>query len=182
MKVLIIDNGSTFLDSLKGSLIDCEILVSDYDKAEISQSQQADLIVLSGGHKYAVVNHQNKYAKELAIIKSSLKPIIGICLGFELIVAAYGGELESMKKRARGILEIEVNKTNAFFGNRTKLKVYESHRWTVKKLPDSFMILASSRDGVEAIKHKTLPIYGLQFHPEISPSFSATQLTDLLNF
>ena len=46
------------------------------------------------------------------------------------------------------------------------VRVFESHRWVVDKLPETFDVLALSNDGPEIIKHKNLPLYGFQFHPE----------------
>ena len=176
MNLLLIDNGTSFLQTLERSLTDCEISVIAYSSITNDHLEKADLIVLSGGHGYPVVHHENEYTKELQLIRGTFKPIIGICLGFELIVYAFGGELELMKMREKGELQISLTKPIPLFGNTTTITVFESHRWSVKQLPENLEILATSKDGIEIIKHKMLPIIGFQFHPEMNFTLSASQL------
>ena len=181
MNVLIIDNGTSFLENLKNSLTGCDISVINYFEIKNDRSFQADLIVLSGGHGYPVENNEDIYSKELSLIRNSSKPIIGICLGFELIVYAFDGELELMQKREKGTLEITLKRPLALFGDKAKVNVFESHRWKLKRLPKLFEEVATSKDGIEIIKHKILPIYGFQFHPEMNFQLSANELIDLVN-
>lgn len=48
-----------------------------------------------------------------------------------------------------------------------KFSVYEAHRFVVRETPPELIVLAKSKDGIEAFKHISLPIYGVQFHPEM---------------
>jgi len=123
--------------------------------------------MLSGAPTLSVIGNETLYAKEVELIKNCSKPIIGICLGFELIAYAFGAGLERMDVKEEGIVDIEILQEDTIFSNILDFKVYEAHRWVVKTLPECLIGLARSKDGFEVVKHKEKKIYGLQFHPEI---------------
>lgn len=169
MKTLIIDNGTTYLEQLK-KLIDGSIEVITY--SEIVEKgndyfEQFDVVILSGGHSFSVVGNEGILYTEMSLIKNLNKPIFGICYGFELIADTFGAKLVRMENKEHGILDIEVVKQDDIFQKIPNFKVFENHRWVVQEVSDDLLVLAKSKDGVEAIKHKTRPIYGVQFHPEM---------------
>jgi anthranilate/para-aminobenzoate synthase component II len=168
MKVLIIDNGTSYLEKLKALFIGSVVEVIEYNQISRVKIEDIDLIILSGGHGTPVINKQNFYTSEINFIKTSSVPILGICLGYELIAHAFGAELELMEVREKGILNIiPIKQSNLFIGVKN-FSVYESHRWVVKKLPKELIGLAKSKDGWEIINYSGKPlIYGFQFHPEM---------------
>lgn len=163
MKVLLIDNGTTLLKKLE-KLIPHHEIVRRFDTFKIGEADGFDLVVLSGGSICPVTGNEEKFSQEINFIQNTKKPLIGICFGCELIVKAFGGELEKLNSREKGIKEVTI--LDPHFYEVSKIKVYENHQWGITKLPDTFAVLAESDDGVEIIKHKTLPMYGFQFHPE----------------
>lgn len=161
MKILLINNGTTLLNKLKELIPGDEVIhvFDDFDK----DPTHFDLAILSGGSKYELIGNEKKFEKELSFIKNTKIPIIGICFGYELIALAFGASLKKLPENKKGIYEIEIIDENLGKG---KIKVCESHRWVIDNLPSIFEVLAKSEEGPEIIKHKDLPIYGLQFHPE----------------
>jgi GMP synthase (glutamine-hydrolysing) len=157
MKILLVDNGSRYINKLKK--LSRATKTINWQKLNRKLYSQYDMIILSGGHLMPVLNHDLEFKKEIALIKKINKPIIGICLGSELIAHSFGAKLKLLKHKYRGKKTITEGED--------KFSVYESHRWVVKRLPSSLVSLAKSKDGVEIFKHKTRPIYGLQFHPEM---------------
>ena len=164
MKVLLVDNGTTLLRKL------CELIpgAETVDLAErfsVSEGNNYDLVILSGSSKEQLVGNESDFKNEIAFIKSSRRPIIGICFGCELIVSAFDGTLRELATPSKGIKEISIVRPGLFDG-KTLVSVFENHRWAISALPEHFELLAKSADGPEIIRHKSLPIYGFQFHPE----------------
>lgn len=161
MKVLLIDNGSNLLSKLQELIPGSEVTVK-YNDIKLSDSNNFDLIVLSGGGKHNILFEEDFFREEISMVRSG-KPVVGICFGCELVARAFGGELVELPENQKGVYEIEILDKTLGSGS---IKVYEGHRWAISKVPNEFEVLAKSETGPEIIKHKTLPIYGLQFHPE----------------
>lgn len=165
MKVLLIDNHSKHINELLKKFNDIEVV--DFENIKLNSLNSFDLIILSGGSSFSVKNHSKKYSKELKLIKNTKKPVLGICLGFELICFVFGEELVKMKSKERGIISIRKYIQDPILNLiPNKFKVFESHRWVVKETKYLDKI-AFSNDGVEIVKHHKKKIYGLQFHPEV---------------
>lgn len=98
------------------------------------------------------------------------KPVLGICRGMQLINVYFGGSLNQNIKNHRGRWHTVRNVgKNSWIYNLYKknYKVYSSHHQSVKRLGKNLTITQKAPDGtVEALQHKTLPIYGVQWHPE----------------
>jgi len=167
MRLLVINNKSNFIESLKNILSKYEVTIVPFNEISLDEIKKFDKIILSGGHSLCVKNHDKDYQKELEIIKKSGKPIFGICLGFELIGYAFGEKLEKIKPKEKGIIKIEkIKDDRILFGLNNRFEVYESHRWVIKNT--NFLVpLAKSKDGIEIVKHPDKKIYGSQFHPEV---------------
>jgi len=98
------------------------------------------------------------------------KPILGVCLGHQAIAAAYGGDVV----RARAVMHgktsaITHTGTDVFTGMPSPYTVIRYHSLAVRRetLPDMLEVTAQTDDGeIMGLRHKTLPLYGVQFHPE----------------
>jgi GMP synthase (glutamine-hydrolysing) len=167
MRILVIDNGSSFLPALLKRLPrKAACVVKRSSLSQISPSE-FDVLVLSGGHSYAIQNHKRIYKKEIELIREFKGSILGICLGFELIVVAFGGALVKLDKKEKGPKEIKLLHRDGILQHvRSPFTAYETHRWSVKTVPKNLMKLAVSRDGIEIVQNRTGRILGLQFHPE----------------
>src|SRR6185369_3924313 len=93
-------------------------------------------------------------------------PIIGICLGFELIAHLLGAKLSKLPVRRINNIKIFPVQKDVILEGMASPRVYQGHVWRVTDLPPELICLAASKDGIEIVKHKKKPIYGLQFHPE----------------
>jgi GMP synthase-like glutamine amidotransferase len=107
------------------------------------------------------------FQDEIHLIQKRLKPLIGICLGYELIVRAYSGELIQLPIKEKGVIPLTNIVNSPIFYELPNFNVYESHRWVAKRLPDSLVGLAKSNDGYEVVQHVSKPHMGFQFHPEM---------------
>jgi len=161
--------------------------MSDYKPIRISYGElnstaigDTDLIVLSGGHQFTVLWHNKEYEDEIRLIQEHNGPIIGICLGFELIAHVFGSHLHSLGTKRKGEISITPVQPNAIVPAKTSLRVYENHTWSVQKLKSPLEALAVSEDGIEVMKHAARPIYGLQFHPEKSSESGRAILANIV--
>lgn len=167
MKVLIIDNGTRYLNQLQNLFPNETLRTITFSEIDKDVAENFDVAILSGGHDFPVVGNENRLKKEIDFISHYQKPIFGICFGFELIASIFGAKLEQMERKEHGVLDIEIVEPDGIFLNITNFSVFESHRWVVREPGEQLITLAKSKDGVEAIKHKTRPIYAVQFHPEM---------------
>ncbi|MBR5372086.1 MAG: aminodeoxychorismate/anthranilate synthase component II [Oscillospiraceae bacterium] len=98
-------------------------------------------------------------------------PILGVCLGHQAICAAYGGNIIHAKTLMHGKQSL-VNVSQdclLFRGLPAQIPVARYHSLAAEEstLPDVLTVTAQTEDGeIMAVQHKTLPVYGLQFHPE----------------
>ncbi|MDT7864414.1 MAG: gamma-glutamyl-gamma-aminobutyrate hydrolase family protein [Thermoproteota archaeon] len=125
-----------------------------------------DVIIIGGGPA-----RLNENSKEISYVKELIKlnkPILGICLGHQLISLAFNGKLQQYP--CFGPQTIYVKRRDKILENiPDKFTAWESHNDTVIKIPKNFVILAySEKNKAEIIKHRTKKIYGVQFHPEVN--------------
>ncbi len=96
-------------------------------------------------------------------------PILGICLGHQLIAKIFGGEVKRAKFAEYAEEEIFViDEDEILKGLSPSFKAWVSHKDEVSSLPKNFKRLAYSKIcEIEAMKHEDLDLYGVQFHPEV---------------
>ena len=99
------------------------------------------------------------------------KPLLGICLGHQAIAVAAGGRLNNLTRVYHGVATpVYVTKQDPVFDKTgDSFMAGRYHSWIVDKdaLPEELEILAVDDAGhIMALRHRNLPVYGLQFHPE----------------
>jgi GMP synthase (glutamine-hydrolysing) len=144
-----------------------------FDKENITKDfdvRNYDLLVLSGGSNVpTVLRHREEYSFEIDLVKKSNIPILGICLGAEIITEAFNGKLEQLSEEHRGIVELQIIDIDLQKVIREEsIKVNEGHHIGIKTLPKEFISCAKSKHGIEILKHNYKSIIGFQFNPEIS--------------
>ena len=108
-------------------------------------------------------------------------PILGVCYGLQLLAEHFGGKVAPSDVREYGRATIQVtNKSNLLVKECDKSVVWMSHGDHVAKEPKDFTVIAKSGDLIAAIQHKTKPIFGLQFHVEVTQTQKGAQM--LKNF
>ena len=167
MRILIIDNETLHIRELQNLLKDHNITTIKRAELPLKNQAEFDLIILSGSTDNSVVNNPQLYSHEIALVKNTEIPILGICMGFEVIAYSYGATLKELPYKESGVVEVIVTNQDPIFGGLNKFTAQENHRWVVTKLCEPLQELAISRDGVEVLRHRTKQIYGFQFHPEV---------------
>ncbi|MBU9710484.1 aminodeoxychorismate/anthranilate synthase component II [Evansella tamaricis] len=111
-------------------------------------------------------------------------PILGVCLGHQSIGQAFGGDVIRADRLMHGkTSEMNHDKKTIFKGLENPFTATRYHSLIIKRetLPDCFEISAETEEGeIMAIRHKTLPVEGVQFHPESIMTGAGKQL--LRNF
>jgi GMP synthase (glutamine-hydrolysing) len=184
MTILIVDNLSPFtsnilecIDKLGGRYI--------YKKfSEIMNDNDINLsydkVILSGRKK----NSKECNATNSRIIKDCFLndiAILGICYGAEIIALTLGGTIYRMNSYIQGTIAVKVLKSSSLIPDKKLIRVYESHRYCISKLPEGFDSLASSQFCKhEVFLHKKKKIFGTQFHPEKSGQDGFTLFSNFL--
>ncbi len=171
MRILIIDNNSLHLDRLVAQIkLFSQTIptVKKFDAILSTDYNDYDGIILSGGSNISSVDKgaNTIYASEIALVKKCKKPILGICLGLQIIAHTFDEVLEKREKRCGEIIITSKRKNVLCSAIPKQFSAYEAHRWFLPKTK-FLTTLATSSDGVEIIKHPTRNIYGVQFHPEV---------------
>ena len=183
--ILVIDNYDSFVHNLARHfrVLGCETLVvrNDAIDAERARRVGAQAIVLSPGPCTP-----NEAGATVQIVRElhEVTPILGVCLGHQAIGAALGASVERAPRPVHGReAVIEHDGHGVFADVANPLRVGRYHSLTVESgsLPDSLVPTAWGDDGVlMAMRHATLPVVGLQFHPE--SVLTEHGLTILANF
>jgi GMP synthase-like glutamine amidotransferase len=157
-------------------------LLEDFESAATFLMDPATTgIILTGGPQY--VSEINKYPelyKEVELIQIAAnygKYVLGICLGFQLSNFAYGNSVVRLSEPRIGCGYLNIHSVNTSdnsrcfecLNNSVMQHTFSFHRDGVEtNSSDHLQVVATSQCGiVYAVCHRTLPIYGIQFHPEV---------------
>lgn len=168
--IVIINNQGQYVHriwrSLKYLNVESEIVENRNSVADIIDMNPS-AIILSGG-PYSVYEDRDILKLNNDLLELDY-PILGICLGHQIIADHFRGKVEMGSQAEYAEVEITVKEKNDLFaGLDEKLLVWESHKDEITMLPEDFTCLASSDIcELEAIKHNIKRIYGVQFHPEV---------------
>lgn len=187
MKVLLVNNDSDTWDKLVRVAEAADYTVTAIHHSDIGTTNvhDYDLAILSGGWWYDdEVELLQTYAEELQFIKSTPIPILGICLGMQLMHVAVDQAVPLMDEPQSGDKMISVNPAGqALFGFPAEMEVFKNHTRAVLEVDPQFDKLAVSEKGyVEIMAHRKRPLLGVQFHPEMGPlEKAAVRLQTLVN-
>lgn len=170
-KVLVFDFGSQYAQLIARRVreqnVYCEIVRNNLPAAVVAAKNPKG-IILSGGP--ASVYAKNAPQCDPAIFHLGV-PVLGICYGMQLACQALGGEVVNCRTRefGRAVLRVGNRKDPLLAGLPNELDVWMSHGDQVAQIATHFESLASTPTcPVAAVRHTEMPLYGLQFHPEVT--------------
>ena len=172
--LLIIDNQSAFIKKFKRQFLaeqDFDYVFFDHNQPiTLSAKTKIKGIILSGG-KGNPFEPLNLTSNFVALMNYDV-PILGLCLGHEIIAVAYRGRIKKLSEYNVKKIPITLTKPEdkIFEGlNKSEVLFSRRHSFHVSELPDAFESIATSElTPNEIIRHKEKAIYGFQSHPEVS--------------
>jgi anthranilate synthase component 2 len=169
-KILVIDNYDSFTYNLVHYLedLDCEVTVYRNDEFDIDEIAHFDKILLSPGPG---IPDEAGLLKDVIAKYAPTKSILGVCLGQQAIGEVFGGTLSNLDKVYHGVatmVKTAVADELLFEGLGNEFEVGRYHSWVVDAdLPEVLEATSFDENGqVMSLRHKTLDVRGVQFHPE----------------
>ena len=169
-KVLVLDFGSQYAQLIARRVreqhVYCEIVRHDITAERIRDLAPRG-IILSGGP--SSVYEAGAPRCDPALFRLGI-PVLGICYGMQLACDALGGRVGQASTREYGRAACEViDETTLFAGVPAQTDVWMSHGDQVDGIAEDFVPLARTATcPFAAVRHRSLPVYGLQFHPEVT--------------
>ena len=169
--ILLIDNYDSFTFNLVHFLGEvgakCQVVRNDAMTAEAALALQPDAIVLSPG---PCTPDEAGICLDLIKVSAGRVPVLGVCLGHQAIGQAFGGTVQRAPMPMHGkVARVEHQGTDIFEGLPTPFDATRYHSLIVERttLPPALEATAWTEDGlIMGLRHRTMPIFGVQFHPE----------------
>jgi anthranilate synthase/aminodeoxychorismate synthase-like glutamine amidotransferase len=169
MAVLLIDNYDSFtynLAHLFGEL-GAEVVVRRNDAITADEAEAMEpshLVVSPGPGRPEDAGVSEEVVRRLA----GRVPTLGVCLGHQTIVAAFGGEIGPAQALVHGKATVVRHDGRGLFaGLPEDFLAGRYHSLAATSIPECLQVCATSADGeVMAVRHRELPVDGVQFHPE----------------
>jgi GMP synthase (glutamine-hydrolysing) len=167
--ILIIDCGSQktqYIEESVDEFMDFETISIHSISDEYFKNKKG--VIISGAPILITEIDISPYLEKFKWIKTIGLPILGICFGHQMIGLTFGA-FGSRMKEDRDWQTIEIFEQSDLFKKLpTEIEMMEDHCESIS-IPKDFTLIAASDSCInEAMQHKDLPIYGVQFHPEVS--------------
>ena len=168
IKISVVDNGGQWTHRIWRVLrelgYDSKIIANTTSVDEID----ADSLVLSGGAP-RIAWESPKLGKCVDYLREFEGPVLGICVGQQLMVVDCGGTAGAGEIPEYGLAKIRVlEEDDLFKGLPKEFLVWENHNDEVRSVKDFSVLAESDNCRIQAIKHVEKSFYGVQFHPEVN--------------
>lgn len=186
MRLLVIDNYDSFtfnlvhllgVQQVDGRPVELHVLRNDAADVAAVRDFDADAIVLSPG---PCTPKEAGICLDVIEELSTTTPMLGVCLGHQAFGEAFGGNVVRAPLPVHGKLDqIRHHNTGLFAGLPSPFSVVRYHSLIVDRgsLPKNWIVTAETSDGlIMGMHHETLPLHGVQFHPESIASEYGTHM------
>jgi anthranilate synthase/aminodeoxychorismate synthase-like glutamine amidotransferase len=167
--ILLVDNYDSFTYNLAHLFqeLGAEVIVIRNDKIDADAAEKlapSHLVISPGPGRPADAGASLEIVRRLG----PLIPTLGVCLGHQAIVEAFGGEVGQAQRLVHGkASQITHDRRGLFTGLPEPLEGGRYHSLAAACVPEELEVCATTEDGeVMAVRHRELPIDGIQFHPE----------------
>jgi para-aminobenzoate synthetase component II len=167
--ILLVDNYDSFTYNLAHLFqeLGAEVTVLRNDAVDADEAERlapSHLVISPGPGRPAAAGASVDIVRRLG----PRVPTLGVCLGHQAIVEAFGGEVGQARRLLHGKASpVSHDGTGIFTGLPDPLEGGRYHSLAATSVPDELEVCARSDDGeVMAVRHRELPVVGIQFHPE----------------
>lgn len=168
--ILLIDNYDSFTYNLAqlAEQAGAHVTVIRNDRLELDDLRKYDKLILSPGPG---IPSEAGQMMEVIRMYAPIRPILGVCLGHQAIGEIFGGKLTNLTDVFHGVqTNIDLTSEDYLFeGLPSRIPVGRYHSWVVDRdgLPDCLEVIAQSDEKqIMGLRHRSLDIRGVQFHPE----------------
>ena len=159
--ILLVDNYDSFTYNLAHLFAElgAEVVVRRNDAADLERLRPSALVVSPGPGRPP--------ERVVALLRETRVPTLGVCLGHQALVEAFGGEIGAARTLVHGKpSRVEHDGRGIFAGLPQPFEAGRYHSLAATRVPDCFEISARGDGEVMAVRHRELPLDGVQFHPE----------------
>jgi len=167
--ILLVDNYDSFTYNLAHLFADLggEVVVrrnDQIDVAGVERMRPTHLVISPGPGRPGEAGSTPDIVRRLAPVL----PTLGVCLGHQAIVEAFGGTVAAARELVHGkACTVRHDGRGLFAGLPDELDAGRYHSLAATRIPRELEVSATAEDGeVMAVRHRRLPIDGVQFHPE----------------
>jgi anthranilate synthase/aminodeoxychorismate synthase-like glutamine amidotransferase len=169
MKLLMIDNYDSFTWNLVHLFeergVDVAVYRNDAITVEEAAALAPDRLVISPGPGRP---SEAGISEELIRRLGPRVPTLGVCLGHQAIVEAFGGDIGQARALLHGkSSRVRHDGKGVFAGLPEEIEAGRYHSLAAMRVPDELVVTATTADGeVMGVRHRVFPVEGVQFHPE----------------
>ncbi|GAB3775575.1 anthranilate synthase/aminodeoxychorismate synthase-like glutamine amidotransferase [Nocardioides ginsengisegetis] len=139
--------------------------VVQHDEVEAAEVLRHSHVVLSPGPGRPDDPHD--FAVGRAVLEAATRPVLGVCLGMQGLVTTYGGAVDRILPAHGEVGPVVHDGRGVFAGLPQRFRVVRYHSLAALHVPDVLEVSARADDGtVMGVRHRELPLEGVQFHPE----------------
>ncbi|MDN4160932.1 anthranilate synthase component II [Nocardioides abyssi] len=139
--------------------------VLQHDEVGAAEVLAHDHVVLSPGPGRP--DDPADFAVGREVLLAASRPVLGVCLGMQGLVAAYGGRVERVAPAHGTVSRVTHDGRGVLAGLPQGFAAVRYHSLAATLVPDCLEVTARSEDGVVmGVRHRSLPLEGVQFHPE----------------
>jgi anthranilate synthase/aminodeoxychorismate synthase-like glutamine amidotransferase len=138
--------------------------VVQHDEVSADEVLAHSHVVLSPGPGHPAVPAD--FAVGRAVLAAGTRPVLGVCLGMQGLVTTYGGTVDRVAPAHGEVAAVSHDGRGVFAGLPSPFSAVRYHSLAALAVPGDLEVTASAGDVVMGVRHRTLPLEGVQFHPE----------------
>ena len=182
--VVVVDHHDSYVWSLVHMIAQVSGVLPDvveHDEVKLGDLAAYTHVVLSPGPGHPA--DPADFAVGRDVLLAGDRPVLGVCLGMQGLVTAYGGVVDRVEPAHGEVARVTHDGRGVFAGLPSPLEAVRYHSLAAVSIPDVLEVTARSEDGVVmGVRHRVLPLEGVQFHPEsVLSQHGAAMVANFLN-